>query len=175
MLTRFIQVRLSHIPGYEPWYEIQLWGQIDPAQSKYTITPNKVELSLRKAEAVKWPTLRGDGSTKASTAQPAVAAAAPQQPAKPVADTAPSYPTSSRKGATNWDKVAKDGDADDKESVNEFFKHLYRDATEDQRRAMMKSFTESNGTSLITNWDDVKDRTVETLPPDGVEAKKWGS
>lgn len=38
---------------------------------------------------------------------------------------------------------------------------------------MMKSFTESNGTSLSTNWDDVKEKRVETVPPDGVEAKKW--
>lgn len=38
---------------------------------------------------------------------------------------------------------------------------------------MMKSFTESNGTSLSTDWTDVKDRTVETVPPEGVEAKKW--
>jgi hypothetical protein len=38
---------------------------------------------------------------------------------------------------------------------------------------MMKSFTESNGTSLSTDWNDVKDRTVKTVPPEGVEAKKW--
>lgn len=38
---------------------------------------------------------------------------------------------------------------------------------------MAKSFTESSGTSLSTDWDDVKARTVETVPPEGVEAKKW--
>lgn len=38
---------------------------------------------------------------------------------------------------------------------------------------MMKSFTESNGTSLSTDWEDVKARTVETVPPEGVEEKKW--
>lgn len=64
-------------------------------------------------------------------------------------------------------------DTDEKSSVNDFFKNLYSGATEEQRRAMMKSFTESNGTSLSTNWDDVKDHKVETVPPEGVEAKKW--
>lgn len=54
-----------------------------------------------------------------------------------------------------------------------FFKKLYKGATPEQQRAMMKSFTESSGTSLSTNWDDVKDKRVETVPPDGVEAKKW--
>lgn len=69
-----------------------------------------------------------------------------------------------------------DMDADDKEEeqgVNTFFKTLYKGATAEQQRAMMKSFTESNGTSLSTNWEDVKDRKVETVPPQGVEAKKW--
>jgi hypothetical protein len=32
---------------------------------------------------------------------------------------------------------------------------LYADATEDQRRAMIKSYQESNGTSLSTNWEEV--------------------
>lgn len=57
--------------------------------------------------------------------------------------------------------------------MNLFFKKLYKGATPEQQRAMMKSFTESNGTSLSTNWDDVKGKKVETVPPEGVEAKKW--
>jgi suppressor of G2 allele of SKP1 len=40
---------------------------------------------------------------------------------------------------------------------------------------MMKSFIESNGTALSTDWEDVKNRKVETVPPEGVEAKKWVS
>lgn len=31
---------------------------------------------------------------------------------------------------------------------------------------MIKSYQESNGTSLSTNWDDVKKKRVETMPPD---------
>lgn len=37
---------------------------------------------------------------------------------------------------------------------------------------MMKSFTESNGTCLSTNWDEVGKGTVETRPPEGMIAKK---
>ncbi|PHH67889.1 hypothetical protein CDD83_6359 [Cordyceps sp. RAO-2017] len=66
-----------------------------------------------------------------------------------------------------WDEIDEAGD------VNLFFKRLYRNATAEQQRAMTKSFTESNGTSLSTDWGDVKDRTVETVPPDGVVAKPW--
>lgn len=87
----------------------------------------------------------------------------------------PSYPTSSRSGPKNWDKLEglEGGDSDDESDVNQFFKKIYKGATPEQQRAMMKSFTESNGTSLSTDWDDVKGRKVETMPPEGVEAKKW--
>lgn len=37
----------------------------------------------------------------------------------------------------------------------------------------MKSYQESNGTTLSTNWDEVKKGKVETKPPTGQEAKKW--
>ncbi|KAF3347002.1 hypothetical protein VdG2_04744 [Verticillium dahliae VDG2] len=69
--------------------------------------------------------------------------------------------------------VLADEDDTEKESVNDFFKTLYKGATDEQKRAMMKSFTESNGTSLSTNWDDVKTGKVETVPPEGVNVKKW--
>jgi hypothetical protein len=83
------------------------------------------------------------------------------------------YPTSSKTGKKNWDNIGKDIDSDEEKDVNVFFKKLFKGATPEQQRAMMKSFTESNGTSLSTDWDDVKDRKVETVPPEGVEAKKW--
>jgi suppressor of G2 allele of SKP1 len=51
---------------------------------------------------------------------------------------------------------------------------LYKNADDDTRKAMMKSYQESNGTALSTNWEDVRKGTVETKPPEGVEAKKWG-
>lgn len=86
----------------------------------------------------------------------------------------PAYPTSSKSGPKNWDKLDDSDEEDDsKHDVDHFFKKLYGTATDDQRRAMMKSFLESNGTTLSTDWNDVGSRTVTTVPPDGVEAKKW--
>ncbi len=38
---------------------------------------------------------------------------------------------------------------------------------------MIKSFTESNGTCLSTNWTDVGAKKVEVTPPDGMTAKKF--
>jgi len=37
----------------------------------------------------------------------------------------------------------------------------------------MKSFQESGGTVLSTNWEDVGKRNVEGTPPDGLVMKKW--
>ncbi|KAL7801906.1 oxidosqualene:lanosterol cyclase [Trichoderma afarasin] len=185
LLVQFLEssVRLDPVVypnGDEREFELDLWGEIIPAKSHYTVTPNKVELSLAKKTPGKWTTLKSDGSAKrapVSTPQvvetssekaPATAPAAAPAPA-----ATPAYPTSSRSGPKNWDQFGADENSDDEKDVNLFFKKLYKGATPEQQRAMMKSFTESNGTSLSTNWDDVKGKKVETVPPEGVEAKKW--
>ena len=59
--------------------------------------------------------------------------------------------------------------------MNEFFQKLYADADEDTRRAMMKSYVESGGTTLSTNWDEVRKAPVTVKPPEGSEYKKWGA
>ncbi|KAI1646768.1 SGS-domain-containing protein [Daldinia loculata] len=90
--------------------------------------------------------------------------------------SAPAYPTSSKKGAVNWDRIGDDDGGDESKEdadVNSFFQKLYKDADDDTRRAMMKSYVESNGTSLSTSWAEAKGKTYKTLPPDGAEAKKW--
>ncbi len=58
--------------------------------------------------------------------------------------------------------------------TNRFFQQLYKNADPDTKRAMIKSYQESNGTALSTNWAEVKKETVKTQPPEGVVAKKWG-
>jgi len=135
---------------------------------------------------LKWPAL------ESPTTQPATAATTSTStstiPAKPSpTTTAPSkgiaYPTSSRTGAKNWDAIEReivkdaetwekpDGDA----AANAMFRELFKNATPEARRAMEKSYVESNGTALSTNWDEVKRGRMETKPPDSMVAKKWGT
>lgn len=144
----------------------------------------KIEITLQKQTAgQKWKTLEGSADTVKLA----------DRPAAPAASTsgAPSYPTSSRHGAKDWDKVASsltskkpkpkdkkggegegedNGDASDAGSVNSefggdavdgFFKKLYAGADPDTRRAMIKSYVESQGTSLSTNWSEVGNKTME--------------
>lgn len=179
-------VRLDKViypSGDEREFQLDLWGEIDTAASKHTVTPNKVELSLVKKTPGKWAQLKGDGKTAATPAPlavpvvPVTETKATTTTEKPVAETkpapGPAYPSSSRTGPKNWDTLDTGDDEDDANDVNFFFKKLYKGATPEQQRAMMKSFTESNGTSLSTDWNDVKDRKVDTVPPEGVEPKKW--
>jgi len=57
--------------------------------------------------------------------------------------------------------------------LNRVFENIYKGATDDQRRAMMKSFYESGGTVLSTNWDEVGTKQVEGSPPKGMDMKQW--
>ena len=93
------------------------------------------------------------------------------------------YPTSSRKGVKDWDAIEREivKDAENWEkpegdaAANALFRELFKNATPEARRAMEKSYVESNGTALSTNWDEVSKGRVETKPPDSMVAKKWGA
>jgi suppressor of G2 allele of SKP1 len=157
------------------------WASIDPAQSSYRVTPNKVELTLKKATpGVKWHNL--EGQQPVQTKDEADSEPMTKIPThvlthkKPSMETPPAYPTSSKSGPKNWDTVAdKELDDNDVEGdeTSAFFKKLYSGATSEQQKAMMKSYQESGGTVLSTDWSNVGGRTVVPEPPSGMEAKKY--
>lgn len=154
-----------------------LFAEIEPAESSYKIFSTKIEVKLKKKYGgQKWGDLEGKAAEDTVETQPT--------PTEKKEST-PLYPSSSKSGSKDWDKVAaelskKEKKGKDKESgdgpdfddsdtegdpVNHFFKKLYKDADPDTRRAMMKSYIESNGTALSTNWGEVSKGKVETSPP----------
>jgi suppressor of G2 allele of SKP1 len=98
----------------------------------------------------------------------------------------PSSSASKSKPRKNWDGITTSILASEKEktsdedpnvggdtAVNGFFQQIFADADDDTKKAMMKSYQESGGTTLSTNWDEVKKGKVEVKPPSGSEWKKW--
>lgn len=172
-------------------YELDpLYEEIDSLDSKYDILSTKIEIKLKKKRpGLKWKAIEGSHSAPTPAAAPVVA----ESKSEPKVESAPAYPTSSKHGPKNWDKLASelakkekkkdekvtvdsiDDELDDEEGdpVNNLFKKIYAGADEDTKRAMMKSYIESNGTALSTNWKDVSKGKVETSPPEGMEAKGW--
>ena len=74
----------------------------------------------------------------------------------------------------DWSKIEKEIIAEEEEerkelkgdaALNNFFQSIYANATEDQRRAMVKSFQTSGGTVLSTNWADVSKTDYEQKKP----------
>jgi suppressor of G2 allele of SKP1 len=89
-----------------------------------------------------------------------------------------------RKPKKNWEAVSdgilkseKDKSmADDPNAIdsNNAFADLFANVDDDAKRAIMKSYTESGGTTLSTDWKDVSRAPVTVKPPEGQEWRKWG-
>lgn len=154
-----------------------LYAEIDVEKSKVVIKDEKVLVKLRKVDnKYEWHELMGKGddsttstkvrrkdtsegnSTDDATSLPKKIPTIPKDSAKP-------RPYASHR---DWDKIEKDIIEDEKnekpegdEAMNKLFKQIYGDASDDTRRAMVKSFQTSGGTVLSTNWDEVKEKDYE--------------
>lgn len=170
-----------------------LFAAVDPSASSYKIMSTKAEFTLKKSTpGQKWANVEGaqpvsTGETSADGEDNVKRAVTTDK----VANAGPVYPTSSKSGPKDWDKVvndlskkpkkdAKEGEEEDAgieeeegDPTTNFFKTLYKDADPDTQKAMMKSYQESNGTALSTNWAEVSKGKVETVPPDDMVAKEW--
>lgn len=157
---------------------LPFYAEVDHEKSTYRITPTKIEVVLKKAQpGVKWKQLEGEAQQNRETGSTSVTEGeAGNKSAKPT-ESAPSYPTSSKTGSKNWDKLVTanldDDDDIEGDESSRFFKSLYQGAGEDARRAMMKSYQESGGTVLSTDWGSVGSKFVAPEPPEGMEEKKY--
>jgi suppressor of G2 allele of SKP1 len=177
-----------------------LFARIDASNSTYRVLSTKIEVTLKKELAgQRWPALENDHplptaadeaislppKSNASAGVPSPYSSGPKnwdtiasESLRAAATPKPSNPDTTDDGPSDKGIKSKgnlDEDDDEGDDVNKFFKHLFKNADPDTRKAMVKSYTESGGTALSTNWDEVGKKRVEISPPDGMEAKAWGT
>ncbi|KAG8137687.1 putative Suppressor of G2 allele of SKP1-like protein [Naja naja] len=137
-----------------------------PTYHDITARISQIEIKMKKPEAVRWDKLEGQEKTNVKKDTPA-------------SNPTHEYPSSSHY-TKNWDKLVVDIKEEEKNeklegdaALNKLFQQIYSDGTDEVKRAMNKSFMESGGTVLSTNWSDVGKRKVEVNPPEDMEWKKY--
>ena len=158
----------------------QLFDDVDPSSLRVDLSPYRVELQLKKAREGEWVSLEAAEQQKVAGVlpranvipEPVVGAAAAPSPAT-------AYPTSSKR-RVEWNEVeqqAKKMEEEEKPTgdaaLQKLFQSIYKDASEDTRRAMVKSFQTSGGTVLSTNWSTPHNTTHTHIARTG-EALRLG-
>jgi suppressor of G2 allele of SKP1 len=152
--------------GSEYAFDIELCDEIDPSLSRYDVLSTKVEINLRKTKKGQWASLE---ASENATVIPW------SSNNTDTTEKLNKYPTSS-KSKKNWDAIEKEAKEEAKkegDGLHNFFHDIFKGASDDQRRAMEKSFFESSGTVFSTNWDEVGKGTVKGSAPNGMEMKNW--
>jgi len=166
-------------------------SHLQPRHPRTPLTATSPQIRLAKKTAGRWVRLVRDPSAEGvpslDSLKPPTGSDQVSSAANPIlTGAAPGSNTAAarRPQHKNWEKLSdevlkseKDRSiSDDPNAVdsNRAFAELFQHLDEDAKRAMMKSYTESGGTTLSTDWEDVKKAPVTVKPPEGQEWKQWG-
>ncbi|XP_017475939.1 PREDICTED: protein SGT1 homolog [Rhagoletis zephyria] len=138
--------------GYE--LDLQLYRPVDVSKSSHKAYSTKVEITLSKKVGERWDSLEKKELPPPTAAPPPI-------------------------HKKDWDSLAKEvekseeEDSKSEEALNRLFKKIYSTSSPEVQKAMNKSFSESGGTVLSTNWQEVSKDKVDIKPPEGAEFRKW--
>jgi suppressor of G2 allele of SKP1 len=162
--------------------DLRLFAPVKAEDTKVEVLSTKVEMKLVKVEGGRqWPDLVSPEERERREKEAAAAAASGSEPAADPQQHEQQDPADKKKKSPkDWNKLEaelaemeKEEKPEGEAALQALFKDIYGKADEDTQRAMMKSFQESNGTVLSTNWNEVGKKKVEVQPPSGMEAKQY--
>jgi suppressor of G2 allele of SKP1 len=162
-----LEVSISTGPGSEHNFDMDLCDEVDPNNSRYDVLTTKIEVNLRKKQRGQWASLEKSEDSTVTPWRSTVT--------DPEVKANKEFPTSSKK-KTNWDQLEKEAKEEAKkegDGLNNFFHDIFKGGSDEQRRAIEKSFYESGGTVFSTNWNEVGKDKVKGSAPQGMEMKYW--
>eukprot|EP01133_Synstelium_polycarpum_P016137 gene16137-19200_t len=155
-----INISFAMATGSEFVFDIDFFDPVAPEESNTKYYSTKVEVILKKSRGVRWDNLEFTG-----TDTPVGEMDTPVAATKSVVS-----PYSSKK---DWNKLEESAEDKEGDPLNRVFQDIFQRGSDEQQRAMMKSYVESGGTVLSTNWDDVKKGEVKGSAPKGMEMHSW--
>jgi len=147
-----------------------LWGSVKPHRMNYDVSKVKVEIRVKKKVKGDWESLEEKNKESAATLsrRQNLHTTFEQQKDK----RSPDYWAKLEKEQKEDEEELKPGGSD---GMDQLFKQIFRKATPETQRAMMKSYQTSGGTVLSTNWDEVgkTDYEKNITPPKGMEVRHY--